>query len=83
MTNTKGQPFYDLLRKAGLPVQGVVALGVFVHVECQCDGTARKAAHLMSKGGFTALKITHGIRRKPGWGSPPVEYWTAHFKVTD
>ncbi len=81
LTNAKGRPIFNLLRAAGLPVSGVVVLGVFVHVECKCENTAKGVARLLSKGGFSFLKISRNYRRAAGYGSKAVDYWTAHLKV--
>lgn len=89
MTNDRGKPFYDLLRKAGLPVQGVVVLGRFIHVECLCEETARKVAHLLTQAKMEFLKITHRVDRakhpnmeRAQCGmSTWVHRYTAHFKA--
>jgi hypothetical protein len=91
MTNENGKPIYDLLRKNGLPVQGVVVLGAFVHVDCLCSDTARKVANVMQPGGFNYLKTTkhvekakHANEAKSVRGMTTwVERHTAHFKVRD
>lgn len=89
MTNAKGKPIYDLLRSGGIKVNGVVVLGVFAHVECHCEETARKAARVMQRGGFEFLKITKRVEeaKNPNMDkavrgmSTWVEFWTAHLKA--
>jgi hypothetical protein len=89
LTNNTGRPFYDCLRRFGVNVLGVVQLGVYVHVECACEDTAREAARILQNATFTFLKITRkrekakyqNDRRSQTGATTWVDTWTAHLRA--